>query len=761
MSTITPTLVETEATETQSEAFSRSLKDVIKNFEGDVRRIYVDHLGIPTMGVGYALIERNENNVTGVATYQFRNGSREALDNELNGAGIELSESDWDKLEDVLFTLQTGYAVTGVDGENKWVVDLDYIESVIPAPHQATEMDGQPQMPNFGRNVFDFALDDDIVANLFELDIANAQTVVRGKIGEELFSEFSNTREMVAMTSMAMNAPELLGPKFVAAFREEKRVNAWFEIRYASNEDMIAGHQSRRYYESQLFGLYDNPEAFNDSSMVGDVEADAIIDFLYADAVYGGAPKRNIDTVLEKERHRGEEGAFWEYSYKAKSNYELTGTDALLTYGEIFSPIADQLIEYHTEVSGINADVTGDVNLGLDYSFGNEPSMFQPLYRKAGNFSPKDEAPQSLVSSNGVTISGINDLLIGVDGKAYEIQGLYGDDVLIGGDKDDVLYGGYRSATRNHEYGDANRSGSGDDILIGNEGDDTLYGQDGNDYLYGGGDNDKLYGGLGNNYLYGGTGADEYHIVAKDNNINVAVDEQGDDTYYIRSEFDGVVNITDSDGWDTYEINGDTGALSVTINGGGVDDDLYLNGKPISVALSVEGATNTWRSEDGTITITHNSPLTITDDLGNTIVADNYVDGIFGLNLVDRPTTTSLAGVTLLNDDENSAVIVGSTAHIGDPDGPVEYTAAIDAVYGRVGDDRVYIENIDLNQGIQIHGGEGNDRIGAISWRADFISTPPEPAPEAMIDGEGARLNGEGGDDLLMGTYHGDWMVAA
>jgi Ca2+-binding RTX toxin-like protein len=112
----------------------------------------------------------------------------------------------------------------------------------------------------------------------------------------------------------------------------------------------------------------------------------------------------------------------------------------------------------------------------------------------------------------------------------------------------------------------------------------------------------------------------------------------------------------------------------------------------------------------------------------------------------------------LLNDDENSAVIVRSTAHIGDPDGPVEYTAAIDAVYGRVGDDRVYIENIDLNQGIQIHNGEGSDRLGTINPDIDFIYTPLEPAVGAMNYTDGARLYGDGGDDLLMGTYRSDWL---
>ena len=48
--------------------------------------------------------------------------------------------------------------------------------------------------------------------------------------------------------------------------------------------------------------------------------------------------------------------------------------------------------------------------------------MLQPLYREAGGFSPSDESSSSL-TNNGITISGINDLLIAVDGKDYKIQG--------------------------------------------------------------------------------------------------------------------------------------------------------------------------------------------------------------------------------------------------------------------------------------------------------------------------------------------------
>lgn len=44
---------------TQVSTFSSDLRKVISNFEGDVRRIYIDQKWIPTMGVGFALFTRS------------------------------------------------------------------------------------------------------------------------------------------------------------------------------------------------------------------------------------------------------------------------------------------------------------------------------------------------------------------------------------------------------------------------------------------------------------------------------------------------------------------------------------------------------------------------------------------------------------------------------------------------------------------------------------------------------------------------------
>ena len=73
--------------------------------------------------------------------------------------------------------------------------------------------------------------------------------------------------ERVALFSLAYNSvagrSHLIGPSLIADINRGDRAEAWFEIRYRSNADQVQA--KRRYYESQVFGLYEaqtqDPEA--------------------------------------------------------------------------------------------------------------------------------------------------------------------------------------------------------------------------------------------------------------------------------------------------------------------------------------------------------------------------------------------------------------------------------------------------------------------------------------------------------------------
>ena len=64
-----------------------------------------------------------------------------------------------------------------------------------------------------------------------------------------------NSREYVAVMSLFYNGESLVGTRLRSAITNDNRSEAWFEIRYKSNEDR--GHASRRYTESNMFNLYD------------------------------------------------------------------------------------------------------------------------------------------------------------------------------------------------------------------------------------------------------------------------------------------------------------------------------------------------------------------------------------------------------------------------------------------------------------------------------------------------------------------------
>lgn len=86
-----------------------------------------------------------------------------------------------------------------------------------------------------------------------------------------------------------------------------------------------------------------------------------------------------------------------------------------------------------------------------------------------------------------------NDRLQGIDTLNNTINGLAGDDTLMGGSLADTLSGG-----------------DGNDMLLGSLGNDTLDGGDGNDRLGGGNGSDVLMGGSGDDFLFGGNGSDTF-----------------------------------------------------------------------------------------------------------------------------------------------------------------------------------------------------------------------------------------------------------
>jgi len=147
-----------------------------------------------------------------------------------------------------------------------------------------------------------------------------------------------------------------------------------------------------------------------------------------------------------------------------------------------------------------------------------------------------------------------------------KIEGLGGNDTLVGSDQNNVIDGG-----------------TGNDRLYGRDGDDNLVGGTGNDRLYGDGGNDTLGGGDGSDYLYGGDGNDTFIVEAG---------EKASDRFYggdgldvVTSDGDIVLSGSRLNSIEKIEITGDGGAII----GEGINDAWNFLQMTLEGVKSIDG----------------------------------------------------------------------------------------------------------------------------------------------------------------------------
>lgn len=209
-------------------SYDNALFDFILGSEGFVPRVYSDHRGIPTLGLGYALL-------VDAAGWPRRDGLRD----DFAAIGVTLSDQDETLLDSVSRALALGRTGEAVN---------------LVAPWQPGEA---PAL----RNAFSFLIDKEQARGLFLRVRPGFEAVLAKRLGSALIEQLAGSQELMALFSLAYNSPALIGPGLTAAMKAGERGKVWYEIRFGSNRKRHPGLQNRRDHEAEVFGcLNEQPD---------------------------------------------------------------------------------------------------------------------------------------------------------------------------------------------------------------------------------------------------------------------------------------------------------------------------------------------------------------------------------------------------------------------------------------------------------------------------------------------------------------------
>lgn len=347
------------------------------------------------------------------------------------------------------------------------------------------------------RDSFSFSSNSEI-RQVFDQIIVNYEAVVNNWLAHHNLGTIVESRERAVLVSLAYNSiaeddqdhpnygyPTLLGLGLRNAIRDNERAEAWYEIRYNSNRGALSasppsdagGIAKRRYYESEVFGLYD--------PFVGPLTSSQ--ERARAFDVYQMYTAHR-STILGYEHGYGG-GASTNRIVEANNDYGLNGTIyEVSSLDDSFSIAYDYFSRNY--VAGLNSGITIDY-LDIQIGDGSGNSL-------SGTIRSNFQLGQGTAKDDLILGEGGNDSLSGDGGR----------DILYGGSGGDTLHGGIG--------GDYLLGGTGEDILEGDADDDVLYSND----QTGADDHAE-------DILRGGSGNDTFHI-----NTGDVIEDDGGTIYF-------------------------------------------------------------------------------------------------------------------------------------------------------------------------------------------------------------------------------------
>jgi len=547
---------------------------------------------------------------------------------------------------------------------------------------------------------------------------------------EALMSLFYNsTPTYTKPPNVQIVSDNLIGSKLLHALATGNRAAAWYEIRYNTNKNALGatppsdatGIANRRYQESDMFGLYDDPSQLTDVQKLDEAEQIYQMFTLHRDDIL---------------------------HYEAQ--YSPTDTNAgSTTIADMLDPAKLTILNGLNNNS--NADIVNAYHAWVDA--GNNPATLDPtkLFLDPGNGGAVDATQYTVPGVMGTEIAS-NDVVIG--GSSVNITqdsmlvGGMGDDLLIGGTGNDVLWGG-----------------EGNDILAGGTGNDTLYSKAGYDTLIGGAGNDTLISATGNDILVGGTGDTSFVVNSSTDVIQAQSTGSNTNTvissvsYVLAAHVDNLILTGTADltgtGNDINNIITANSGNDILIAGpgiatlvGGTGNDVFVvnNTADIILAQSTGSNTNTVMSSADYVVPQNVQNLILTgiadlmatgNDSSNTITANSGNDTLIG-----GSGNTSLIGGT-----GNDLLIGGSTMVAG---------SGNDQIFAGLGSATIQIDPATV----------GTDIIGGAGTTTDFLNAYYQSMGindwQSSYEYAGLYQTWRGGFfsdpvSALNNAYNGDW----
>ena len=185
--------------------------------------------------------------------------------------------------------------------------------------------------------------------------------------------------------------PSGLGPSLRRAIISSNRAEAWYEIRYNTNKNAISatppadaeGIAKRRYYESEVFNLYDDPASFSQEA-AKDVYR-----------MFSGHRSR----ILQYEKYYGQtpdgqDGIRGNRITTANDDYQLSGTDRVETIVSSLNAAKDKVTEWLNQTYNLGLSLGSFVSTNLVVDSGRNA-----LYDGQGNLIPIDPNHASILDT--------------------------------------------------------------------------------------------------------------------------------------------------------------------------------------------------------------------------------------------------------------------------------------------------------------------------------------------------------------------------